>query len=143
MNRSASGFATAVSAVIDSLEAAGYEIAEATVDSNSVPHVVATGEDGLLFVLVQGLEGPTLAEFSEEIYYAKILPFVEAMTWHPMAAAAAKAAAAHGAKAALALVGLIETEDRDEAGEPVYLAKVFPLRSVDETGQVSHTPQER
>ena len=142
MSNSNIRFATAVHAVIDSLEGRGYEIAEASVDSNAVPHVVAASDDELLFVLVQGIEGPPLAEFSEEIYYARILPLVEAVTWHPAAAAAARQAAAHGARAALAMVGLIETEDLDEAGDPIYLAKVFPLRTVDETGQVAQVPEE-
>lgn len=137
MSRPDSRFETAVNAVIDSLEASGYEIAEATLDSNSVPHVVAARDNELLFVLVQGLEGPPLADFSEEIHYAEILPFVEAVTWHPAAGAAARLAASHAGRAALALVGLIETDDRDANGEPTYLAKVFPLRTVDETGQVS------
>lgn len=141
MSKSDPGFPTAVEAVIEFLEAGGYEIAEATLDSNSVPHIVATRDEELLFVLVQGLEGPTLAEFSEEIYYAKIQPFVDSMTWHPRAAAAAKAAASHGGRAALAMVGLIDTEDDDENGEPIYLAKVFPLRSIDETGQVAAPPE--
>jgi hypothetical protein len=130
-------FETAVNAVIDSLEASGYQIAEASVDSDAVPHIVATSDDELLFVLVQGLEGPHLADFSEEIYYAKMLPFIEAVTWHPAAAAAANLAASHAGRAALAMVGLIETEDLDEAGDPIYLAKVFPLRAVDETGLVA------
>jgi hypothetical protein len=137
MSNSNTRFATAVHAVIESLENSGYEIAEASLDSNSVPHVVAASDDELLFVLVQGLEGPHLADFSEEIYYAKILPFIEAVTWHPAGAAAAKLAASHAGRAALAMVGLIETEDLDEAGEPIYLAKVFPLRVIDETGLVA------
>ena len=61
-------FATAVQAVIDDLEAQGYEIAEASFVHDTTPHIVATRDDDLLFVLVQGLEGPTLAQFSEEIY---------------------------------------------------------------------------
>jgi hypothetical protein len=140
MSNSNVRFETAVNAVIDSLEAGGYEIAEASLDSNDVPHVVATRDDELLFVLVQGLEGPHLADFSEEIYYAQTLPFIEAVTWHPVGAAAAKLAASHAGRAALAMVGLIETEDMDEAGDPIYLAKVFPLRAIDQTGQVAQAP---
>ena len=134
-------FETAVNAVIDSLEAGGYEIAEASFDSNDVPHVVAASDDELLFVLVQGLEGPDLTEFSEEIYYAKMLPLIEAVTWHPAAAAAAKLAASHAGRAVLAMVGLIETEAMDDAGDPIYLAKVFRLRMIDETGQVALSPE--
>jgi hypothetical protein len=130
-------FATAVQAVVDTLTADGQAIVEATMHANELPHVVATRDDELLFVLVQGLEGPNLAEFSEELYYGQIRPFVDSLTWHPRGSALAERAAQFGAQVMLAMVALMETGDVDAEGDRLYLAKAFPLRDVDPGGLVA------
>jgi hypothetical protein len=136
MSREQHLFAAAVQAVLDHLQADGHEILDASFESATTPHVAASGADGLLFVLVQGIEGPPLPEFSEESYFGQIVPLVDAVTWHPKGRAVANAAAGHGARPVLALVGLLDGGD-DNDGEPVVLAKVFPLRDLDERGYVA------
>ena len=133
----APAFATAVNAVIARLEEDGYEIADASIDPHAPAHVVAERDDDLLFVLVQGLEGAPLSEFSEETYYAQILPVVESVAWHPKGRTIVDLAAPHGGRAVLALVGLIETDDLDADDNRVYLAKVFPFRAIDASGVIA------
>jgi hypothetical protein len=134
----AQAFATAVQAVITDLEERGFEIAEASYAYDTTPHIVATNDDGLLFVLVQGLEGPSLAEFNEEFHRDQLLPFIEAMTWHPKGRAVAERAASFDGRAALAMVGLIATDDTDSHGDTTYLTKVFPLRAIDRSGLIEN-----
>lgn len=129
-------FAAAVQAVIGQLEATGYEIAEASFHAPTTPHIVAASDDELVFVIVQGLEGPHLAEFGEGIYHSQMRPLVEAVTWHPKGSAVAQLAASHGGRAMLAIVGLLATDDIGDYGEPRYMAKVFPFRSIDISGQI-------
>ena len=66
-----------------------------------------------------------------------MLPFIEAVTWHPKGSAVAERAASFGARAVLALVGLIATDQIDTDGETAYLTKVYPWRNIDRSGAIS------
>lgn len=129
-------FAVAVRAVIENLESSGFEILEAVFDASHTPHVVAERNDRLQFVLVQGIEGPYLADFSEETHYARMLALVEAITWHPKGAEVGRRAQANQGDARLAIVGLLWVEPTEQGAEPAFMAKVFPYRTIDPTGHI-------
>jgi hypothetical protein len=135
-------FAVAVEAVLQRLDEDGYEIVEYSASPSDLPHIVAERDGDAagrerLFVLVQGVEGPTLDEFSEEIYHGQLRPYVAAITWHPSGQALAAHAAKHAARAVLGVVALMATGETDPDGEPQYLAKSFPLRDLDASGVVA------
>ena len=129
-------FAIAVHAVIDDLETSGFAILEAVFEAGHTPHVVAERAGRLQFVLVQGLEGPSVAGLNEQTHYARMLALVEAVTWHPKGAEVARLAAAHQADARLALVGLLSSDATEQHAEPVYFAKLFPYRRIDPSGHI-------
>jgi len=76
-------FAAAVHTVIDELESAGHEIVEAEFEVSFTPNVVALKDGELLFVLIQVLLGPHIAEFSESVFTSEIIPFARAVSSHP------------------------------------------------------------
>lgn len=130
-------FAAAVHAVIDELESAGHEIVEAEFQASFTPNVVALKDGELLFVLVQVLLGPHIADFSESVFHSAIVPFAQAVSSHPKAPAIADRAAHHHARAAFALICMLPTDERDEDGDAAYMCRAFPLREIDSSGKIA------
>jgi hypothetical protein len=130
-------FAAAVHTVIDELELAGHEIVEAEFEASFTPNVVALKDGELLFVLIQVLLGPHIAEFSESVFTSEIIPFARAVSSHPKASSVADRAAQHHARAAFALICMLPTDDLDEDGDPAYMGRVFPLREIDSSGTMA------
>ena len=130
-------FAAAVHTVIDELESAGHEIVEAEFDASFTPNVVASKDGELLFVLVQVLLGPHIADFSESVFHSEIVPFAESVSSHPKASTVAAHAAQHHARAAFALICMLPTDESDEDGDPAYMGRAFPLRGVDSSGKLT------
>jgi hypothetical protein len=129
-------FAAAVHAVIDELEAASHEIVEAQFEASFTPNVVALKDGELLFVLIQVLLGPHIAEFSESVFHSEIVPFAQAVSSHPKASSIADLAAQHHARAAFALICMLPTDELDEDGDPAYMGRAFPLRAIDSAGKM-------
>jgi hypothetical protein len=130
-------FAAAVRSVIDDLESAGHEIVEAEFDASFTPNVVALKDGELLFVLVQVLLGPHIAEFSESVFHSEIVPFAEAVATHPKALTVADRAAQHHARAVFALICMLPTDQLDADGDPAYMGRAFPLRAIDSAGTLA------
>lgn len=137
----ASLFAAAVRSAIFTLEEAGFDIVEAEFLSDFTPHVVARKDGQLLFVVVQALQGPALAQFSSQVFEAEIRPWVESIASHPKAEAVADLAAEHGAHAVLAVVCILPVDDPDDEASPRYLTKVFPMMDISPSGRVRQASQ--